>query len=297
MNRFRHDWLTGPALLFCPGDRPDRFDKAYAAADMVILDLEDGVAPGQKDVARTAIRESSLDPARTIVRVNSARHPDFREDRLAVEAAGYEMVMLAMAESASDMEGLDGLAIIALCETPQGILGAETIAAHPGVVGLMWGAEDLTASLGGASSRNRSRRYTDVVRYSRSRVLLAAAAAGKRAIDGVYLTIDDAPGLAEETEDAVRSGFAAKSCIHPGQVQVVRQCFAPTSEELLWARSVTEAGAGQHGVFALGNEMVDEPLLKQARRLLERANSVMERGQGDPVDEAEIQCRSRDLPQ
>jgi citrate lyase subunit beta/citryl-CoA lyase len=161
----------------------------------------------------------------------------------------------------------------------------------------MWGAEDLTASLGGTSSRHHSRRYTDVVRYSRSRVLLAAAAAGKNAIDGVYLTIDDAPGLAEEAEDAVRSGFSGKACIHPRQVQVVRQCFAPTPEELLWARRVTDAGAGQQGVFALGNQMVDEPLLKQARRLMERAASAKERGQGHPVDETEIQWPSRDLRQ
>ncbi len=112
--------------------------------------------------------------------------------------------------------------MIALCETAAGVLNAAAIAAEPNVVALMWGAEDLLASLGGTSSRTENGDYRAVALHARSSVLLAAGAFGKDAIDAVYVNIPDLDGLALEARDAVASGFSSKACIHPDQVAVVR---------------------------------------------------------------------------
>jgi citrate lyase subunit beta/citryl-CoA lyase len=261
--------VTGPALLFCPADRPDRYAKALAAADGAILDLEDAVAADRKAVARQALLDTPIDPGRTVVRINPAGTPDHLLDLDAVRASAYRVVMIAKTESAGDLARLTGLEVIALCETARGVLAAPEIAAHDAVTALMWGAEDLVASLGGQSSRFADGRYRDVARHARSQVLLAAGAHRKDAIDAVYLDLDDHAGLAVESADAVASGFAAKACVHPGQAAVVRAAFSPTAEQVAWARRVVAAGTGA-GVVRVDGQMVDEPLLRQARRLLTR---------------------------
>ena len=261
--------VTGPALLFCPADRPDRYAKALAAADAVILDLEDAVAADRKAVARQALLDAPVDPSRTVVRINPAGTPDHLLDLETVRTSDYRVVMLAKTEGAGDLAWLSGLEVIALCETARGVLAAAEIAAQDAVSSLMWGAEDLVASLGGQSSRFPDGRYRDVALHARSQVLLAAGAYGKDAIDAVYLDLDDHAGLAAESADAVASGFAAKACVHPAQAAVVREAFTPTEEQVAWARRVVEAGTGA-GVVRLDGQMVDEPLLRQARRLLAR---------------------------
>ena len=142
-------WLNGPALLFCQGDRPDRFSKAAAVADMVILDLEDGVGAAGKSHARVAVRDSRLDPARTIVRVHPSGSPELDEDLRMLDRTDYMTVMVPKAESAASLNAFNGRVVIALCETPLGILNSAAIAACESVSALMWGAEDLTAALGG----------------------------------------------------------------------------------------------------------------------------------------------------
>lgn len=261
--------LSGPALLFCPADRPDRYAKALAAADLVILDLEDAVATDRKGPARQALLDTPVDPNRIIVRINPAGTDQHALDLETVRSSEYRVVMLAKTETPADLIELDGLEVIALCETARGVLAAAAIAAHERVTELMWGAEDLVASLGGLSSRDSAGRYRDVARHARSQVLLAAAAYGKDAIDAVYLGLDDHAGLAAEAADAVASGFAAKACVHPAQAAVVRAAFNPTAEQVAWARRVVDAGAGG-GVVRVAGQMVDEPLLRQARRLLTR---------------------------
>src|ERR1700712_3375121 len=137
--------VPGPALLFCPADRPERFAKAAAAADVVILDLEDGVAPADKPFARQALQETLLDPAGTIVRVNPAGSPDQARDLEALDGTPYEVVMLAKTESGAQVEARAPRRVIGLCETPLGVTSAVAIAAAEPTVGLMWGAEDLVA--------------------------------------------------------------------------------------------------------------------------------------------------------
>jgi len=258
----------GPALLFCPGDRPDRFGKAAAAADMVILDLEDGVNAGDRVAARAAVIENLLDPQRTILRVNPVDSVDFGLDLEALSQTPYSLVMLSKTESGEQVEALAGRGVIALCETAKGVLDSSAIAAADSTVALMWGAEDLLASLGGRTSRNESGHYRDFARFARSQVLLSARAHARAAIDAIHLDIADTDGLRAEATDAAASGFAATACIHPSQVEVVRAAYRPTDDEIVWASGVLRAATNERGVFRYEGRMIDAPLLRQAEQIL-----------------------------
>lgn len=265
-------FAMGPALLFCPADRPERFAKAAARADAVILDLEDAVSAGAKAAARDNVVASRLDPARTVVRINALDTPHAAADLDAVRRTDYRTVMVPKAESAAAVHRLDPRwDIVALCETARGVAESGTIAALPHVVALMWGAEDLVASLGGTSSRRRDANYRDIARYARSRVLIAAAAHGTAAVDAVHMDIADIEGLTREAEDAAASGFSATACIHPGQVAAIRDAYRPDASTVAWARAVLAAANGQRGVFVFEGQMVDEPVLRHARQVLARA--------------------------
>jgi len=264
----------GPALLFCPADRPERYAKALAAADGVILDLEDAVAAEQRPAAREALAvagEAGLDPARIVVRVNELGSPDADADFAALEATAFRLVMVPKADDALTALLPAGYRAIALCESAAGVLAAPRLAADDRVVALMWGAEDLVASLGGTSSRFPDGAYRDVVRMARANVLLAAGAAGIPAIDTVHLDIADLDGLRAEAEDAAASGFAATACIHPSHVPVIRAAYAPAEAQVAWARRVLDAAAENGGVFRLDGAMVDGPVLRHAEAILRRA--------------------------
>lgn len=261
----------GPALLFCPADRPDRYAKAAAAADAVVIDLEDAVAPSAKQAARDALIATPLDPATTVVRVNGASTGLLADDLAAVARTDYRNLMLAKAEAPEQIDLLAGHRVIALCESPLGVEQAAALAAHPSVDALCWGAEDLVAALGGTSSRTPDGAYRGFAQYARSRVLLAAAAAGKGAYDAVHLDLADEAGLAAEAEDAAASGFAGTLCIHPSQVPVVRAAYRPSAAAVDDAVALLAAAEHSPGVFAWHGRMVDEPLLRQARRILVRA--------------------------
>ena len=262
----------GPALLFCPADRPERYAKALQRADAVILDLEDAVAPDDKAGARGHLIESDLDPERVIVRVNPPESDAFVADLATLSQTDYRRIMVAKAESPKRVSRIDGrFEVTVLCETSKGVAQADRLAALGNVVALMWGAEDLVASIGGTSSRTPDGRYRDIARYARSRVLLAAAARRKAAIDAVHLDIADAAGLAIEAADAAASGFAATACIHPGQVPVIRDAYRPDERDVTWARGVLRAAETERGVFSFDGRMVDEPVLRHARAVLRRA--------------------------
>lgn len=267
------EFTMGPSLLFCPGDRPDRFAKAAERADAVILDLEDAVGADNKREARGAVASAELDPARTIVRVNAVEEGAVDEDLDAVHAAGVTTVMLAKTESAADVERLGAIDVIALVETALGVANARQIAAHEHVVALMWGAEDLVASMGGTSSRrDDDGTYRDVARLARASVLLSAKAEGKAAIDSIRTDIADTAGALAESRDAAASGFDAKACIHPNHVAPIREAFLPSEEEVAWARAVlTEAELHAGGVFNFDGRMIDEPILRHARKTVARA--------------------------
>jgi citrate lyase subunit beta/citryl-CoA lyase len=264
----------GPALLFCPADRPERFAKALDRADAVILDLEDAVAPADKVRARGNLIDAHLDPERVIVRVNAPGTADFASDVATLSQTDFRTVMVAKAENPDALDVFDErFALIALCETARGVSAADRLSAHARVTALMWGAEDLVASLGGTSSRRRDGRYRDIARFARARVLLEAGAQGKAAIDAVHVAIDDLAGLADEAQDAAASGFAATACIHPGQVATIRAAYRPDAATIAWARGVLDAATGERGVFRFDGRMIDEPVLRHARSVVARSHA------------------------
>ena len=264
----------GPALLFCPADRPDRFSKAAASADMVILDLEDGVNTSDRVAARKAVVDNLLDPQRTILRVNPADSADFAFDLEVLDQTPYTLVMLAKTESSEHVDALAGRDVIALCETARGVLQSSSIAAAEATVALMWGAEDLLVSLGGSSSRFDSGTYRDYARFARSHVLLSARAHDRVAIDAIHLDIADVEGLHVEAHDAASSGFSATACIHPSQVNVIRDAYRPTDDEIAWASGVIRAATNERGAFRYDGRMVDAPLLRHAEQILAKSGRL-----------------------
>jgi citrate lyase subunit beta/citryl-CoA lyase len=258
----------GPGWLFCPADRPERFGKAAAAADVVILDLEDGCAAKDRQAARQALIDTPLDPARTVVRVNPTDTADHKLDLEALARTPYTTVMLAKTESAEQVRVLAPLDVVVLVETPLGALAVTETARIDNAFAVMWGAEDLFAVLGGTANRWPDDSYRDVAKHVRSQSLLAAKAFGKLALDSVYLDIKNLDGLRAEVDDAVAVGFDAKVAIHPTQVAVIRAGYTPTEKEITWARAVLDAATRERGVFQYDGLMVDMPVLRRAERIV-----------------------------
>jgi citrate lyase subunit beta/citryl-CoA lyase len=266
-----HEWSLAEILLYCPANRPERFVKGLAASPQIIVDLEDSVAPADKDQARAAVRAvfeaGTLTADRVLVRVNGAGTAwHDRDVELCRQYAAT--VVLPKAESAHDLDALAELRVVAICETPVGVLRAVDIAAHPRVIALNWGGEDLTAALGGRASRRADGSYLQLVEYVRPHVLLACGAAGKLAIDGAYLAVNDAAGLLAETAEAALMGFGSKIALHPEQVAIIRQGFLPTPAQQEWAVELVAEAAKHPGVFSYRGRVVDEPLLTQARAMV-----------------------------
>jgi citrate lyase subunit beta/citryl-CoA lyase len=259
---------NGPGWLFCPADRPERFEKAAAAADVVILDLEDGVAAKDREAARAALVDTPLDPSRTVVRVNPTTTPDHALDLQALARTDYTTVMLAKTESPEQVSALAPLEVVALIETPLGALTVAESSRVDNTVAVMWGAEDLLAVTGGTSSRWPDGPYRDFAVHVRSRSLLAAKAYGRMALDSVYLDIEDLDGLRAETDDAVAVGFDAKVAIHPTQVAVIRDGYRPTDEQVDWAHRVLDTARNERGVFQFEGIMVDAPVLRRAEHIV-----------------------------
>ncbi|ULE31832.1 HpcH/HpaI aldolase/citrate lyase family protein [Mycobacterium sp. IDR2000157661] len=262
--------LAGPgvAWLFCPADRPERFEKAAAAADVVILDLEDGVAAEDREAARAALVDTPLDPARTVVRVNPSTTAEHHLDLEALGKTAYTTVMLAKTEEPQQVRDLAPLDVVVLIETPLGALAVNDLARTDNAIALMWGAEDLFAVTGGTANRYPDGSYREVARHVRSQTLLAAKAYGRLALDSVYLDIKDLDGLRAEVDDAVAVGFDVKVAIHPSQVAVIRDGYAPTEDQIQWASAVLARTESERGVFAHEGVMVDAPVLRRAERIV-----------------------------
>lgn len=262
-------------LLFVPGDRPERYAKAAASgADVVVVDLEDAVAPEAKGEARAAAARWFAEGGTGIVRVNAPGTPFFEED-VAALAPHVDVVLLPKAEDPAVVTDLvaalrahrPDAGVLALVETARGILAAPQTAAVPGVVRLAFGNFDLSTELGLHPDDH------EALRPLRSTVVVASAAAGLPApIDGVSGSIDDAEVIAEDTRQATRTGYGAKLCIHPRQVPVVADALRPSDEEVAWAtRVVTAWDTATSGAVALDGKMLDKPVVDRARRVLAAA--------------------------
>ncbi|MCD2196071.1 CoA ester lyase [Actinomycetospora endophytica] len=259
-------------FLFVPAARPDRFDKAVASgADVVVLDLEDAVAPEGKVGAREQVASwlgsgGAGGPCVVAVRVNGVGTP-WHDDDVATARTHGVPVMLPKAESAACPPGLAaaGVPVVALIETAVGVQGAAEVARWPEVVRLAFGTVDFAAELGLDHSDR------DALSYARSVLALASAAAGLVApVDGVTVAVRDADRLTDDCRHALARGFTAKLCIHPSQVPAAAAALAPDAETVRWARAVVEAAAGG-AVAVLDGALVDKPVVDRARSLLARA--------------------------
>ena len=265
-------------LLFVPGDRPERFDKAVAAGpDLVVLDLEDAVAAGAKDDARAHVVDWLSGGGRAAVRVNAAGTPGHDDDVRAL--AGLPVtVMVPKAEDPAALAELAGrlhadTRLLALVETATGVLAAAALAAVPQVDRLALGTFDLAAQLG-VSPDDR-----EAMAGARHALVLGSAAAGLAPpVDGVTGDVGDEERLRDDLAYGVRLGFGGKLCVHPRQVPVARKAFLPGPEEVAWARRVLEAADGS-GAVLLDGAMVDKPVVDRARRILE-VTVVRDRNQG-----------------
>jgi len=279
------------SLLFVPGDRPERFAKAAASgADAIILDLEDSVSPANKEAARAAVADylAGSRAVVTLVRVNPLDGHMTAADVAAVVDARPDAIMLPKAEGAPSIAQLDTIlrseakddaslpAILPIAtETPAAIftLGSYREAKNR-LVGLTWGAEDLPAAIGAATSREADGRYTEPYQVARSLTLFAAHAAGLAAIDTVFPAIRDEAGLAAYAARARRDGFTGMMAIHPSQVAPINAAFTPSPDEVARAQAIVDAFAANPGVGVLqvDGRMVDAPHLKQARHILSLAD-------------------------
>ena len=261
------------SLLFVPGHRPDRFAKAAGAgAGAVILDLEDAVAPDAKDEARAHVRAwLAAEPAgpESVVRINPPGTAWYDAD-VAALAGTSAVVMLPKAETPDAVAALvaalgPGATVLPLIETADGVLNARSVLAVPGVLRAAFGSIDLSAQLGVDPTD------TTALLAARSALVLASAGAGVAPpVDGVSTDIGDDAALAADARHAAALGFTAKLCIHPRQLPTVHAAFAPTADELAWARRVLDA-AGDGAVTVLDGKMVDKPVVDRARRILARA--------------------------
>lgn len=267
------------SLLFVPGDRPDRFAKAASCgADALVLDLEDSITLDRKPAARDAVAEYLKRPrvSPLLVRINPAT---VEEDLKAVLPHRPDAIMLPKAEGAQSVlelaARLNGTKILPIAtETPRAVFRLGSYAdVAPHLFGLTWGAEDLPAAIGAATSREADGRFTAPYEMLRSLTLFAAHAADTAAIETVYPDFKDETGLAAYAARAHRDGFTGMMAIHPAQVPVINAAFTPTGLELAWARQVVEAFAANPGAGALqlDGRMIDAPHLKAAQKLLNRA--------------------------
>ena len=283
--------------MFVPGHRQKMIDKALGLnTDAIMLDIEDGVAPSEKDTARQLISEA-LDrpkapnsPAR-FVRINAIGHARMDADIDAVVRSGLEGLVLPKVETPEEVMKVEailtqreprqkmpagGVKLLVAIESPRGLLNAAAIAAcSPRVCGLMFGAEDFGRELGLPTSREGEAR--DML-YARSAMVIAAASAQVQAVDGVWVDLKDTEGLAGYGRQSRRLGFSAMSLIHPSQIDPINQMFSPTAEEIDYAQRVIqafeEANARGDGSISFGGQLIDRPIVERARRTLEMAKQL-----------------------
>jgi len=283
------------SLLFVPGDSEKKFAKARGiGADVLILDLEDSVAPSMKEAARAQV--AALLDDRTprdwsfFVRVNPFDTDMTFDDLAAVVKPGLDGLLIPKANGAADIariateidsleakngmtQGTVKIAVVAT-ETPLAMFNlASYTPPHPRLAALTWGAEDLAAAIGATGNKEDGGHWTDPYRLARSLCLFAAAAAGVAPVDTLYADFRNPEGLEADCRRARRDGFTGRIAIHPDQVAIINRCFSPSPEEIAEAQKIVDAFAASPdaGTLGIDGKMYDIPHLKAARRTLASA--------------------------
>jgi citrate lyase subunit beta / citryl-CoA lyase len=278
------------SLLFVPGNRADMIQKAARyGADALILDLEDGVAPEAKPDARrhvaAALEAQFAEELAVFVRVNDLTSGLLDDDIGQALRPRVNAVCLPKAGSPEEVEALDArlqtledrwamarghLRIVPMIESARGVLNAPAIARGPRVAAVGFGAEDYTADIGVARTREGGELH-----FARAAVSLAAHAAGVDPLDGIYADFRDVEGLRADTVSARALGYSGKMVIHPAQIETVHSAFAPSAEDVERARRIVaafdEARARGTGIAVVDGAMVDRPVVLRAQRILEIA--------------------------
>lgn len=274
------------SLLFVPADSERKIDKAMVSgADVIILDLEDSVAPKNKPAAR-AIAAETLRRPRTgpqlYIRVNALDTGLTSDDIAAVLPARPDGLIQPKTETGACVEKLAALTgadmpVIAIAtETAGAMFGLGTYSdLNANLRGIAWGAEDLSNELGAQANRTPDGLLTEPYRLARTLCLFGARAAGIEPVDTVYVDFRDQAGLEQDCMQGVRDGFNCKMAIHPAQVATINRIFTPSAEQVTEARSVIQAfaEAGDAGVVGIDGKMYDIPHLNRSRKLLDRAKS------------------------
>jgi citrate lyase subunit beta / citryl-CoA lyase len=276
---------TRRSRLYLPGNQPDLMHgAALFRPDGVILDLEDAVAPAEKDAARilvrNALRAVDFGDCERMVRINQGQRG--LDDLPFVLPHAVQTLLAPKAEKAADVVavatrlrelGYGGgkVWLMPIVESALGVLHAYEIAsAAPEVCAIAFGAEDFTRDIGAARSREGRESFV-----ARCHVVLAARAAGVQPIDTVYGDVEDQDGLRAATEEAIALGFDGKGCIHPRQVAVVNAAYRPSDAVVVYAMTVKAAIAAAEakgqGVIAIGAKMIDPPVVARALRVLKQA--------------------------
>lgn len=277
-------------MLFVPGDSPRKFEKASQGnASALILDLEDSVVPDKKDEARGLTRTmlgGRRGGQQLYVRVNALDTGMTLQDLAAVMPAAPDGIVLPKCRSGDDVRhlamwldafeaaagtkaGLTQIVVVAT-ETAASVFGLGSYKdCSPRLAGMMWGAEDLAASLGATENASGGKFHSPYL-LARDLCLMGAAAAEVAAIDTVYTDIENLAGLELETRAARRDGFSAKALIHPKHVDIVNAAFEPTAAERAWAEKIVEAFASSPtlGTLRVDGRMIDKPHLRAARKIL-----------------------------
>ncbi len=274
------------SLLFVPADSERKIEKALASsADVVILDLEDSVAPANKPAARALAAETlqgSRQGPQLYVRVNALDTGLISDDIAAVLPAGPDGIMQpktetgACVEKLAAMAGTDMPVIPIATETAAAMFGLNTYGGiSANLQGLAWGAEDLSNELGAQANRSNDGFLTAPYRLARSLCLFGARAAGVEPVDTVYVDFRNQEGFERDCMAAVRDGFTCKMAIHPAQVEVINRIFTPSADQVALAHSIIAAftEAGNTGVVGIDGKMFDIPHLNRSRKLLARAEA------------------------
>src|SRR3989338_436928 len=286
--------------MFVPGQRQKMIDKALGlGSDAIMLDIEDGVAPGEKDTARKLIvaalgRERLRRSPARFVRINAIGHERMAADLEAVLRPGLDGLVLPKVETPEEVLKVaailkereqavkvecGGVKFLVAIESPRGLLNAPAIAASTDrVIGLMFGAEDYGRELGLPTSREGEAR--DLI-YARSATVVAAASAHVQAVDGVWVDLQDGDGLLGFARQSRRLGFSGMSLIHPSQIDPINTVFSPTPGELDYAQrgvqAYEEAVARGDGSIAFGGQLIDRPIVERARSTLVMAEMLERR--------------------
>jgi citrate lyase subunit beta/citryl-CoA lyase len=287
--------MSARSLLFVPGDSDRKLAKSESCrADIVVLDLEDSVAPEQKAAARGRVREylavrPRRDVSRLWVRINPLETPEALADLAAVVGAVPDGIVQPKTRSPHDVvqlgHYLDALEhqneittgsiriLPVATETPQALFSLGDFAlCGPRLYGLTWGAEDLSAAIGATGNKEVNGTWTQPYQLARSLCLFAAHAAAVEAIDTLFSDFRDSAALETVCAEARRDGFSGKIAIHPDQVAVINRCFTPSAEEIEHATRIVALFGQNPGAAALSldGQMVDIPHLRQAEKTLAR---------------------------